>query len=652
MEMNKVTYDETIQEFADKFNNLVDYLVANGLAGSDFASKFKSDVESNLLGLKTGEPALTTDTNKVLIGSTIGNIELAKQERIDQISVNALQYGIKGDGSDESIAIQNLLDSHDNVYFPKPPMYYGIGKTIDIGIGSTRHKRKTASFATNALFRPLKDVDVVRVLGYGVTVKGLVVDVNELGVSFTSAGLVLYADNENNPCVENTIEYTFIQNNNIKTGTGIKCIASGSGYIYYNKITGHIRSGRYGVLIDNSSPDGINSNTFDLDINSPLQLVKIHGGSGNVFRGRGQATWIPTNLPPGLTQSQIEEMACIELSECEHNQIDMFVYDVGRPGIMKYSYEFKGYCRANTYLTGGSAIKGKYHYSNEMIGRYQSNDQQKHRITNRFAGARQKQTQGFGYSSTPSDFRHGLDDYLMISPETNSLADLRNIQSITVTPQNCSFTAGVEDPKSLFNHNSRGYMRYTPTDVTAPSSLTIDIALKTSETIYATGLIKEFIRSQKVRVQAFVSADGNIYEEMPAAFDAQIYEDNATEFIGYQGKNKYDYGTDVLFLVNSGYDDHYDVTHIRFVLSLPALYETSTAVKNGEHYELYYLWVNCASRKSTRGNNAYPYIGGDKFSGDISFSNGAGIVLEDEWGAKYRLIVNTDGTLGVESLGY
>jgi hypothetical protein len=75
-------------------------------------SKFllKRGQRANLPTLEESEPALATDTKEIFVGSSDGNIQLAKQEYLDSLVINPKKFGAKGDGSDDTLAIQNTID--------------------------------------------------------------------------------------------------------------------------------------------------------------------------------------------------------------------------------------------------------------------------------------------------------------------------------------------------------------------------------------------------------------------------------------------------------------------------------------------------------------------------------------------------------------
>ena len=88
----------------------------------------KRGLAANIPLLDMGEFAITTDTEKPFIGSTSGNVELAKQTILDAYKaenatvVNVLSEGVKGDGTDETILTQAAFDkainNHGVFYIP------------------------------------------------------------------------------------------------------------------------------------------------------------------------------------------------------------------------------------------------------------------------------------------------------------------------------------------------------------------------------------------------------------------------------------------------------------------------------------------------------------------------------------------------------
>ncbi len=94
--------------------------------------QFRRGLKANLPALSVAEPAFTTDTHDLYIGSSSGNIQYAKKSEIkENVYINVKDYGAKGNGvADDTGAINEALSHTGCIFFPAGT--YNITSTIQL----------------------------------------------------------------------------------------------------------------------------------------------------------------------------------------------------------------------------------------------------------------------------------------------------------------------------------------------------------------------------------------------------------------------------------------------------------------------------------------------------------------------------------------
>lgn len=252
---------------------------------------------------------------------------------VENGTVNVKQFGAKGDGvTDDIQAIQNATNNYDNVYIPSGR--YNISKSIIIessngvyGANGYRGKLITGDEGTKVIICTNDNAVIIR--GSHHKLENITFSYNEnLYRIFNKALLMIESLNKNKikrSCNNYFCNIKFVSEYNVYldserkfSGIGIQLVSDGSNPTYQNRFSDCNCSDLYiGILIEDSSTNGINGNYFDVDLWNCSYFVKCNG-NGNYFNGNQQA---PVKIKG-------EKNCCFYITG-NYNIFDGFVWDVG-----------------------------------------------------------------------------------------------------------------------------------------------------------------------------------------------------------------------------------------------------------------------------------------------------------------------------------
>jgi hypothetical protein len=608
-----------------------------------FVLRTSSDVLIATWDNITGVTSTSNAANIVYDPAGIGAVPTTVQAKLRE-SVNVFDYmtplqisdamGTTSSGSDHTAAINTCIS--ENKHSVAGPYKFSISGPIYIvgGVSSPAlpkiHAGKTFEMSPETRITPTVDTDVFIITKSSNTLSGGIIDCSVLGSAYTKSAILLQASSAALQNSYNNIS-TRIVNYRKYGGNGIKLDISGDGYIYYNRISCRIAGFAYGIFFSDTSSNEINANTFNCDIDEAQQSVRLKG-NGNSFSGVYQATVASVANP---------ELSCVYI-DGQSNSFAVMVYDAGNPGLVKYAYEFAT-GSINNIITLGAIVNpaGYIHDSNIMIGRGETGATGRPVENNRivlpmFAGT------GVYVDFNQQQTLPDVEQFYLISPINNILANPNNVTSITATTTNtaensASYSVATVG-KKLLNHNNRiDYYWYKATTI-AGGSVDFEITIP-STNVSIIGLSKDFAKTNRCLIQAFVyTTDLGVWTELSPVFPHT------------SGSNTTAYGTDVVFNVldTLSFVSARVVTGIKFTVTIPSR-TSGTVSDNGYMAVVNYLYASIGVDPAiVPKSNAtgYPWIGGDNFAGNVGFSSSTfGPVLTASDGSKWRIVTSTTGAL-------
>lgn len=241
------------------------------------------------------------------------------------------EFGAKGDGKhDDTEAIQRAIDSSTNVYIPAGT--YLITSSIVLENTNRFYEKngyqgKTLRGDASTAIVVGEDVPALIIRGSHNIIENLVLTFSPQVFSKYSSSLLVIeslgknkASSSNNNLLRNircvSVENVYTKKN--KVGTGILIRSDGNNPTYQNRFEScSVNDLHRGLIIDNESSAGINSNYFHIDLWNCDYLLSGNPG-GSYFTGCYQA---PLKL-------KNEDNICITL-DGNNNIFDVFTYDVG-----------------------------------------------------------------------------------------------------------------------------------------------------------------------------------------------------------------------------------------------------------------------------------------------------------------------------------
>lgn len=607
----------------------------------------RKGLESQLSGLSEAILGFATDSKKIFIGSANGNIEIAKKKDLDDRGVSVKDFGVKGDGvTNDTVAIQHVLDNYDNIYFPKG--FYIINNTLTFNgeqydyynndAHMSRYKNKKITFSSGAKLVVTANVDGFILRGSGTTIEGMSIEVSRVGANYTSSAFVLEAIGDGSggsgdwdtACEANLINNLKIsQAWQVKKGNAIKLVTGGNSYIYKNKLTNiEINDFYHGIYFDNNSYNGINANTFTGSIWASQQSLHVRGG-GNVFMFNTQNTSADPNNP---------ELANVYVNG-DYNQFIGLIYDVAGEGLVKYAYEFgeNGYNNTVTCYYPNRLIKNPFGRTNFIQKKDFNFEETQFVMENLPNGTAFQDFRHEDGTPIPSKRFH------MISGLNNSLGRFHEIiDSIDVVTENVTLSGLGSNIGSdtirlveMFNPNKlssywNDNLRIMGTDLSLPSKFQMTINFKE---VNDTFMIKQF--GMMFGINSFPLSVGN---KATITVSGLTVNGDVIPFKRFSGTPETYHNNYQLLFVEDGEVSYY----YNQLTSLTLTIEADANVLNTD-IPITYLYANAVDLYGTSGS--FAYIGGDTFGGDIQFADDAGLVLKTPNGSDYKLEVNDNGEI-------
>jgi len=552
--------------------------------------------------------------------------------------VTPQMYGYSASTDDVGYYIGKVLEENDVCFVPDglyklSTTIYLSGDTYDSHGNAYHHtKGKTVLFGDHAIVDVVENVNVFDVTGNANAIRGGLIDLTSVGSNYNKSVIYLHSSTSNKPCVGGLFERIKIMNaNETRTGAGIKLEVSNDGYIYHNVFDNiELFMLEHGILFTGSSSMGMNVNQFtNISYWSCRQCAVIGLGAGNTFTGIGQCA---------PYRSASDESACFYVNGTA-NEIDVFIFDVGNPGLIKYMYELPGSARGNflKFLAGWKYIdNGRENY---FIG-LQPNDR------NDLPAILTAKRSAYFADYVNSGYKKFRFDPLDILCDSNNLLNTEFVSAIECTTTGSVSSYGI----NLSNQELLKTLAKTQSD---------NIGIK---------LVPSAAGTYTLRIKYTFDWTGRPWNGMIDAFALKL---NPIETAG--GSTEATYEVKQVLSDNSEFTmDSYIDTNESLQLSMFRIFKTpnnkvsltksvkeliidisvnASAVSNQYIMNITKLYATLYGKKSGDSCNGVANRSGDYIFGDYVFKNGTAPVLTASNGKKYRLTIADDGTLSTTYIG-